>query len=142
MGLYDLLTLDRSRRIPDREQRIPPTRPLSRQECLELFPSLRRDDLSGGMVFYDGQMYSPPRLALSFLRSAVEAGAVAANYVAATNLIRERDRVVGVEARDLRTGDRLRLRGKVTLNAAGPWAGRSMALVCAPRSPFPGMPPW
>ena len=124
MSLYDLLTLDRNWGIPDLEQRIPPTRALSRQECLEMFPSLERHDLSGGMLFYDGQMYSPPRLALSFLKSAVEVGAAAANYVEVTNFVRDRDRVVGVDAQGQHNGDRLRLRGKVVLNAAGPWAER------------------
>jgi glycerol-3-phosphate dehydrogenase len=67
-------------------------------------------------------MYSPPRLALSFLRSAVEAGAKTANYVQAIRLLQSRDRISGIEARDLLTGEEFKIHGGVVLNAAGPWA--------------------
>jgi glycerol-3-phosphate dehydrogenase len=120
-AFYDLLTLDRNRGIGDLGQRIPPARSLSRQECLEAFPGIDREGLTGGMLFYDGHMYNPPRLALAFVKSAVEAGADAANYLEATGFVRQGTRVMGVEARDRLSGDRLRIRGKVVVNAAGPW---------------------
>lgn len=119
---YDILTLDRNKGIQDPQRRIPHGRSLSRQECLEMFPGLKTEGLTGGVLFYDGQMYNAPRLALSFLKSAVNAGAVVANYVEATGFLREGNDVVGVAARDLLNGDALQIRGKVVLNAAGPWA--------------------
>ena len=120
--LYDLIAFDRNRGLQDPQKRVPRGRAISRQECLELFEGLDDKDLTGAMVFYDGHMPNPPRLALSFLTSAVNAGAEAANYVEATGLIRQADGVAGVVARDTLTGDELRIRGKVVLNAAGPWA--------------------
>lgn len=38
-----------------------------------MFPGLKRKGLTGAAMFYDGQMYSTTRLALSFLKSAVRA---------------------------------------------------------------------
>jgi glycerol-3-phosphate dehydrogenase len=67
-------------------------------------------------------MYNPPRVALSVLKSAVEAGAAAANYVEVAGFRRRGDRVCGVEARDLLTRDSFTIRGRMVLNAAGPWA--------------------
>ena len=93
MGLYDLITWDRNQGIDDPGQRIPASYSISRQECLDRFPGLDSTGLTGAMIFHDGQMYSAPRLALSCLKSAVEAGAVAANYVEGIGLARHGNRV-------------------------------------------------
>jgi glycerol-3-phosphate dehydrogenase len=122
LRLYDLLTLDRNRGLHDPDRRIPRPRVLSRQDCLSLFPGLPTKGLTGAVVFHDGQMYSPPRLALAYLKSAVQAGADAANYVEAIDFLRQGDGVCGVRARDALSGDELDIRGKIVLNAAGPWA--------------------
>lgn len=124
---YDALTLDRNRGIADPGHRIPRSRLLSRDECLALFPWLRRAGLTGAGLFHDAHMHSPARLALAFLRSAVEAGAVAANHVEAVALVRRGTRVCGVRVRDGLGGDLFEVRGRVVLNAAGPWAEQVLA---------------
>ena len=121
---YDVLTADRNRHIPDPARRIPRGRFMSREEALKQFPGLKKDGLTGAGVFSDGQMYNPPRIALSFIQSAVNKGAVVANYVEAVNLLQSGSTIVGVEAKDVLTGDRFEVRGSVVLNAAGPWADR------------------
>ena len=138
MALYDILTIDKNRGVPDTTRQIPWGRPLSRDRILELFPGLDREGLTGGAVFCDGQMYNPPRLVLSFLKSAVAAGAAAANYVEATGLLRRDDKVVGVVARDTLSGDALEIRAKVVLNAAGPYAERLLARAADIRLSPPG----
>ncbi len=120
--LYDLLTLDRNRGLGDPQRRIPWGHAISRQECLSLFPGLREKGLTGAVVFHDGQIYSPPRLALAVLRAAVQAGAVAANYVEVERFSQHAGRVVGVQARDTLGGGRLKIRARLAINAAGPWA--------------------
>lgn len=120
---YDALTADRNRRIADPARRIPLGRALSRREALALFPALDPRGLTGAVVFSDGQIYNPPRLSLAFLRTAVESGADAANYVEATDLIVRGGRVAGVRARDRLSGAELEVQGRSVLNAAGPWAG-------------------
>ena len=132
MALYDAATFDRNKNISDIERRIPPTHSISREDCLQMFPGLDQQGLTGGMLFHDGQIYSPARLALSFLKSAVNAGAVAANYVEATGFLRQGDRVTGVIAQDVLTGDKLEIRAKLVLNAAGPWAEKLLSQGVAP----------
>jgi glycerol-3-phosphate dehydrogenase len=122
MHLYDALTLDRNAGIPDRSRRIPGARFLGRAEVLELFPDIDGTGLTGGAVFDDGQMYSPPRLVLAFVKSAVGAGAVACNYVEATGFLWEGVRVSGVKARDRLDGAEMEIRARLVLNAAGPGA--------------------
>ena len=116
------MTFDRNRGIPDPKKWIPSGRVVSRSDCLDLFPGLERKGLTGAAIFYDGQMRNPARLALSFLKSAVNAGAEVANYVEATEFLRVKDRVQGVSARDLLTGEDFEVRGRMVLNASGPWA--------------------
>jgi glycerol-3-phosphate dehydrogenase len=120
--LYDVLTADRNRGISDPGRRIPRSRLLSRDEVRAAFPELEDPKLTGGALFHDSQMHNPPRLALSFLRSAVEQGACAANYLEAVGFLRRGERICGIEARDVLSGDHLTVRGRVVVNAAGPWA--------------------
>jgi len=122
MRLYDALTLNRNRNITDPSRHVPNTRTLSRDEVLSLFPDIERQGLTGGAEFCDGQIYSPPRLVLAFVRSAVNAGAVACNYVEATGFLWDRKRVRGVRVRDALSGEVFDVRAKLVLNAAGPGA--------------------
>lgn len=120
--LYDALTIGRNRGIPDRSRHIPLTRPISRSDVLEEFPDIESNRLTGGVVFCDGQMYNPPRLAISVLRAAASKGVVAANYVEATGFRLSGQRVAGVTARDRVSGSDIEIRAKMVVNAAGPWA--------------------
>ena len=131
--IYDALTFDRNRGIGDPSRRVPGGRILSPADTLELFPSVEPEGLTGGALFHDGQMYNPTRLGFSFLRSAVELGAVAVNYAEVRSLLATGDRVYGVRVRDNLTGDSFEVRAGVVINAAGPWsegllAGQSLGL--------------
>ncbi len=120
--LYDLITFERNRGFRDPERCIPWGRLISRGNCLELFPGLNKKDLTGAGIFYDGQFYNPPRLALAFLRSAAIAGADIGNYLEVASFLRKVDRIFGVKVRDVLTGDLFEIRGKIVINASGPWA--------------------
>ena len=123
MLIYDLLTLDRNRGLW-RDRQISRGKFISPDQVLNLFPGIKREGLTGGAIFCDGQMYNPPRIALSFLRSAVERGAVAANYVEATGFLRNGGCVLGIQAKDILGNRFFEIRGRCVLNAAGPWAHR------------------
>ena len=124
---YDLLTADRNRGIRDPSRHIPQWESLSREEVLQEFPGIDPHELTGAAVFHDGQMYSPARLALAFLRAAVERGAQAANYLEATGILHQAGHVLGVKARDVLTGAEMEIRGRSVVNAAGPWAERLLS---------------
>lgn len=124
MKLYDLFTVDRNSGIRDPERRIPPCRTLSRRRTMELFPGLSARGLTGAGLFSDGQMEHPMRLAVSILRSAVDAGAQVANYAEVTDFVMDGYSVVGVQVRDGLTDDEFVIRGGVVVNATGAWAER------------------
>ncbi|MBW1895049.1 MAG: FAD-dependent oxidoreductase, partial [Deltaproteobacteria bacterium] len=126
MIIYDILTMDRNRALAP-ERSIPWGKYISRDSVLKLFPGIKKEGLTGAAVFCDGQMYNPPRLAISFLRSAVNKGAVAANYVEAVGFKREKNLINGIEAVDKITGRYFEVHAKCVLNAAGPWSHRFLA---------------
>ena len=118
MLIYDLLTLERNRGL-QKDRQIPRGRFISADQVLNLFPGIRREGLTGAAVFCDGQMYNPPRVALSFLRAAVERGADAANYVEVTGFLKNGHRVLGVKAKDVLDNRSFEIRARCVLNAAG-----------------------
>jgi glycerol-3-phosphate dehydrogenase len=127
--LSDLLSWDRNRGLaPGR--RLEAGRTLAPDECIRLAPGIERKGLTGGVLWYDAQMYNSDRLTLSFVLSAAERGALVANHVEATDLLREKDRIVGVAARDRLSGtDGLEIRSRLVVNASGPWVDRLLARV-------------
>jgi glycerol-3-phosphate dehydrogenase len=119
---WAVLTTDRNRGIPDPDRRVPRGRIVSRREVLDWFPQLEQKDLTGAGMFWDGQMYNPPRLVWSFVRSALRAGAVAANHCEVTGLVRRGGRVCGATVKDRLDGGEFEIRSRVVLNATGPFA--------------------
>lgn len=61
------------------------------------------------------------RLVLANLRSAVSLGTVAINHAPVIELLRSGDRAMGVRARCALTGETVDVRGRVIVNASGPW---------------------
>jgi glycerol-3-phosphate dehydrogenase len=138
--LYDLLTLDRNKGIVDQSKKVKRSKFMSRKDVLRSFPDLEADGLTGGAIFEEGQMYNPPRLALSFLRAAKDAGLKAINYVEVTRLLMKENQVFGVKVRDLFSGEEAELKSKIVLNTVGPWANsllqRSISLKIKPEPVF------
>ena len=120
-SMNDALARDRND-FSDSAHHLPPSRLLSRDECLALNTSLDPEGVSGGIEWYDCQMYNSDRVTLSFLLSAVQAGAEAANYVEATSLLRSGDDMTGVSVHDRLDDVCVDIRARAVLNCAGPWA--------------------
>ena len=102
--------------------RLPPSRMLSREECLRLNPLVDPRGVTGGVEWFDCQMRNSDRVHFSCIASAAEVGAVAVNYVEAGAALLRGSVVEGVRATDRLTGEPLEIRARVVLNAAGPWA--------------------
>jgi glycerol-3-phosphate dehydrogenase len=120
-------------RLADPQKCTPPGHVVSTREALQLLPTLERKGLTGAAIFYDAQVYNSERLLLSFLRSAEGAGADLANYVEVVGFLKQGERVIGVEAQDVLTGDRFDIRAKMVVNASGPWVEQVLGLARAPR---------
>ena len=96
---------------------------LSPAKALAAEPGLRDRDLRGAALYWDAQT-DDARLVVAMLRSATQAGALAANYVAVESFIRAEGRVVGAVIRDQIAGQETVVRALTVVNATGPWVDR------------------
>ena len=98
-----------------------PSEILSREETLERLPTIQTEGLRGGVVYYDGQ-FDDARLLVNMAATAVEQGGTLLNYAPVTALTRDAEGYVdGVRGRDLESGREFLARGKIVINACGPF---------------------
>ena len=119
LTLYDWLTPGKR---TDRYQVIRP------EAALALEPEVRAEDLKGAGLYFDDLLLSPERLCLENVLSACRHGARAFNYAAVEEVLRGPKGTEGLAVRDLLTDRVVRVRGRVIVNAAGPWVDRVRAL--------------
>lgn len=121
-----------------------PGRVLGMDEMRAIAPGFPEEGVTGGALWYDAQVVNPERMVLAIIQSAASRGAVVANYIEAEQLTVDRNRVVGVQARDRLNGEPLYIRAEVTLNAAGPWADELLQLASGGALPklFPMTQAW
>jgi glycerol-3-phosphate dehydrogenase len=85
-----------------------------------LLPNVQPRGLSGGVKYWDGQ-FDDARLALALARTAAARGAHVLNHCPVDALLRDGTRVVGVQARDAKSGLALQVRARCVVNATGVW---------------------
>lgn len=97
------------------------SRILSREQTLERAPTLEPQDLKGGVLYYDGQ-FDDTRLAISLLRTFLDHGGAAVNYMPVTGFSYTGGRVSGVRTYNAETGESFTISARVVLNATGVFA--------------------
>jgi glycerol-3-phosphate dehydrogenase len=132
--VYNLIGFDRNR-FMDTLQLLPSGYTLSREECIKEIHGIDSNGLTGGVIFYDCQIYSPARLILAIAKSASMAGANLANYVRVEELLKEGNRVVGAKVKDVIGGEYFRIHAKIVVNTSGPWLNCVMSSL-SPKEPF------
>jgi glycerol-3-phosphate dehydrogenase len=95
-----------------------PSRNLSRAETLALIPTVEPENLTGGVVYHDGQ-FDDARLAINLAQTGDDLGAAMLNYCRCTGLIKENGLVAGVQARDQESGAEFTIRARAVINATG-----------------------
>ena len=116
---YDLLAHDKQ---------LPPHRMLSRAETLREAPGVNNEGLLGAAVYYDAQVEFAERLVLENVLAAQNQGAMVVTYARVTRLLVETGRARRLEfvtedsgSKTPSEGMRHTVRGKIIVNAAGPW---------------------
>ncbi len=95
---------------------------LSKEKTLEYLPTIRRDGLRRGVMYYDGQ-FDDARFLMSMVFTAAEQGAALLNYVRVNEITKnDEDTVNGVIAQDVETGETFNIGARVVINAGGPFA--------------------
>ena len=107
---------------------LPGHRQLSRRGALRLAPALNRKALTGALVYWDAQV-DDARYVVSLVRTAASFGAHAASRTQVTGFLREGERVTGVRATDLETGNEVEIRAQQIVNATGVWSDEIQEMV-------------
>jgi glycerol-3-phosphate dehydrogenase len=112
------------------------SRMLSREETLEHLPTIKTEGLRGGAIYYDGQ-FDDARLLIHMVATAYEQGSILLNYAEVTGLTRDSQGfVVGVNARDVESGEIFQARAKVVINATGAFSDRVRSMAEASTAPM------
>jgi glycerol-3-phosphate dehydrogenase len=110
LSLYDLMAHERQHRFYEKT------------DFYRRMPYVRQTGLKGGFFFYDAQV-DDSRLVLRLINESVAAGAVALNYTAAIDILRNNTGdVVGVNIEDTETHETRMVETPLVINATGCWA--------------------
>jgi len=123
MFLYDIFSWSGGR-----PPGVPHHRHLSKRQVMRAIPSLSKDALVGGITYYDAQV-DDARYVASLARTASFYGVHAASRVRAEGFVKVGQRVVGVKAHDIETGERFEIRARQVVNATGVWTDDTQAMV-------------
>jgi glycerol-3-phosphate dehydrogenase len=95
------------------------SRVLSRDEVLKHIPTLSRDGLRGGVLYFDGQ-FDDSRLLINLVQTAEDLGAVLLNYARVSQLIHDdAEYITGFKFIDLETQREHSIVAKCVINATG-----------------------
>lgn len=94
---------------------------IPRSKALEKFPMLRKDELVGAIVYYDGQS-NDARMNLALALTAIQQGAVVTNYTEVTALLKDSEgKINGATIKDHVSGQEFNVATKGVINATGPF---------------------
>ena len=124
----DLLSFDRNY-LADSEKNLPSGKIISQRELAHLLPGYDVSTSTGAAVWHDAQIFNSERLLLEFILSAVNEDAEVANYVEAIGFSQQGNRITGVQARDVQSGQVFEIQSKVVVNCAGAWIDKVLEKV-------------
>ena len=123
MLLYDLFSY-----TGGRPPGVPHHRHLTKRQMMRAMPSLDQNAFVGGLAYYDAQV-DDARYVANLARTASFYGAHVASRVRVEGFIKVGQRVVGVHAHDLETGEKFDIRARQVVNATGVWTDDTQAMV-------------
>lgn len=123
MILYDVFA-----RTGGRPPGVPHHRHYTKRQVQRGIPSLKKDAFAGGIAYYDAQV-DDARYVSSLARTASFYGAKVASRVRVEGFLKVGQRVVGVTAHDLETGETFEIRARQVINATGVWTDDTQRMV-------------
>jgi len=102
------------------KQKLFPSKALSPQKTLQIFPLLKSAHLKGSVLYADGQ-FDDARMNVAIALTAREEGAVLLNHAGVESLLKQEGKISGARVKDLLSGEKFSVKAKVVINAAGPF---------------------
>ncbi|MDT0352995.1 glycerol-3-phosphate dehydrogenase/oxidase [Pseudonocardia charpentierae] len=122
VALYDTLGL-----LSGRSRGVPHHRHLTRRGARRIVPAFKKDALVGALQYYDAQV-DDARHTMFIARTAAAYGAHVASRARVVGLLKEGERVVGVQVHDLESGREFDVRARQVVNATGVWTDETQGL--------------
>jgi glycerol-3-phosphate dehydrogenase len=95
---------------------------MSQGKTIERWNAIRKDNLVGSLVYYDG-LHNDARMNVSLALTAVLQGAVVANHVQVTSLVKDdAGKITGATMKDTFTGEQWTTLATAVVNATGPFS--------------------
>jgi len=91
---------------------------LTKAQTRKHLPTIETKDLRGGTIYHDGQ-FDDSRLVIDMVKTAVDQGATAINYMKVKKLTKNKGHINGVIAEDMESNKDYELKAKVVINATG-----------------------
>ncbi len=92
---------------------------LSKKETLKRLPTIKKEGLRGGVIYFDGQ-FDDTRLLINLAQTAAQQSAALLNYARVFQLIKDADGLInGVNFSDEETGQLHQVKAKAVINATG-----------------------
>ena len=99
---------------------VPGHRQLTRTMARRIVPALRKDALTGALLYYDAQA-DDARHTMMVARTAASYGATVLTSAKVDELLRAGERVVGARVTDVETGESHEVSARVVINCTGVW---------------------
>lgn len=95
---------------------------IRKDETVRRLPLLKSEGLKGGIVYHDGQ-FDDSRMAITLAKACVERGGTIINYLRATGFLKDSsDKIYGVGAKDMVSGNEYSVNARLVINATGVFA--------------------
>jgi len=95
---------------------------LSKEEIIDRVPDIQKEDLQGGGNYLDYNN-NDARLVIENIKRANDDGALVASRVKAVDyLFDDNDKIKGVVAEDVLTGEQFNIHARYVINTTGPWS--------------------
>ena len=99
---------------------VPGHRQLTRTMARRIVPALKKDALTGALLYYDAQA-DDARHTMMVARTAASYGATVLTSAKVEELLRAGERVVGARVTDVETGESTEVSARVVINCTGVW---------------------
>lgn len=93
------------------------------EEVLKREPYLKKEGLQGAGVYLDFRN-NDARLVIENIKQSADDGGYMVSKMKAVGFLYEEQKIVGVKARDLLTGETIEIRAKLVINTSGPWVDK------------------
>lgn len=98
-----------------------PSKFVSKEEAMEICPTIKKEGLRGAMLYYDGQQ-NDARLVIVVALTAIRYGAKCVNHTECIGLTKDSEgKVNGAIVKDHISGETYKINAKVVVNATGPF---------------------